>query len=213
MRNPKKYLDVFVLSGLLTSFFYGFLNPLYVSVILSKVDGQIVALGYFLASAFPVLIGAVMANPRVFRRLYALFPAVMVMELAASAASILVAAVNVVAYYLASMFILGIFGTSVVYLLQKAKEVRYPRGRAAFDRRCAMADSVGSLGGSAVSVATVVALRNPMVVAVLGAVQTLVVYGVFLLLYRKVPAPKAGRGDLEGHPWGPAFAYPERLAA
>ena len=213
MRNPKKYVDVFVLSGLLTSFFYGFLNPLYVSVILSRVDGRIVALGSFLASGFPVLIGAVMANPRVFRRLYAVLPVIMVTELVASAASVLVAAVNVMAYYLASMFILGTVGTSVVYLLQKEKELRYRRGRAAFDRRCAMADSIGSLGGSAVSVATVVALRDPLVVAVLGAVQTLVVYGVFLLLYRKVPARKARRGDLEGHPWSPVFANQERLAA
>jgi len=210
MRISKKYLDVFVLSGLLTSFFYGFLNPLYVSVILSRVDGRIIALGSFVSAAFPVLVGAAMGNPRVFRRLYAILPVVMVLELAASAASALVAAVNVMAYYLASMFVLGVFSTSVVYLLQKAKEVRCRTGRAAFDRRCAMADSVGSLGGSAVSVATVVALRDPLAVALLGVVQTLVVYGVFLLLYRKVPARKARRADLEGHPWGSAFASADR---
>ncbi len=213
MRNLRKYVDVFVISGLVTNFFYGFLNPLYVSVILTRVDGRIIALGSFMASAFPVLIGAILGNPRIFQRLYAILPVVMLVELAASAVSALVAAVDVMAYYLVSMFIFGIFTTSVVYLLQKAKEIRYRRGRAAFDRRCAMADAIGSLGGSAVSIASVMTLRDPLVVAVLGAAQTLAVYGLFLLLYRKVPKRRGRRADWEDHPWGTAFAQPEQLQA
>lgn len=213
MRNLRKYLDVFVISGLVTSFFYGFLNPLYVSVILSRVDGRVIALGSFMASGFPLLIGAVLGNPRVFQRLYAVLPLIMLAELAASAVSVVVAAMDVMAYYLVSMFIFGIFTTSVVYLLQKTKEVRYRSGRAAFDRRCAMADAIGSLGGSAVSVAVVMALRDPRVVAILGAAQTLVVYGLFLLLYRKVPTRRGRRADLEEHPWGQAFARQGQLQA
>ena len=39
MKNGRRLLDAFVLSGFVASFFSGFLNPLYVSLILSRLDG------------------------------------------------------------------------------------------------------------------------------------------------------------------------------
>jgi hypothetical protein len=195
-------LDVFIVGGFITGFFYGFLNPLYVSVILSHLDGRIIALGTFMSSAFPVLIGAVLGNKRLFQRLYRSLPLLMLAELAAAAACALVAFSDLRAYYLASMFILGVFGSSVVYLLQKMKEERYRRGRAAFDRRCDMADAVGLVCGSAVSIAGFSAFNRPQAVALLGAAQTLIVYGLFLLMYRTAPA-RRGRREEEPPPWRP----------
>lgn len=104
MKKYRAFMDVFVLSGFIASFFNGFLNPLYISLILSHLDGRVIAIGSFMSSAFPVLIGAALGNKKVFKRLYAALPFVMLAELAAAAASVFVAAVDVMAYYLISMF-------------------------------------------------------------------------------------------------------------
>jgi hypothetical protein len=202
MKKTIAFLDVFVMSGFVTGFFYGFLNPLYISMILSHLDGRIIALGSFMSSAFPVMIGAALGNRKLFARLYAVLPFIMLAELAAAVGSVLVAAVDLMAYYLISMFILGVFSSSVVYLLQKIKEVRYRRGRASFDRRCEMADGFGLLTGSALSIAGFSLLRDPLLVAALGSLQTLVVYGLFLLMYRKVPTRRKRRVDEDPHPCG-----------
>ncbi len=196
MKKLKNYLDVFVISGFVTSFFYGFLNPLYVSVILSRLDVRIIALGSFMSSAFPVVIGAALGRRKIFDRLYDLLPVLMLAELAVTVAGAILAVVDLAAYYLLSMFVTGVFSASVIYLLQKMKQERYRRGRAAFDRRSAMADALGSLTGSAVSVLGVQWLGTPLVIAAMGILQTLLVYGLFILLYRKVPA----RREKEPHP-------------
>jgi hypothetical protein len=198
MKKLKVFLDLFVISGFITSFFYGFLNPLYISVILSRLDVRVIALGSFMSSAFPVLIGAVLGRRRIFDRMYALLPLVMVIELVVTIASALLAAVDLAAYYLLTMFIMGVFSASVVYLLQKLKQQRYRRNRAAFDRRSAMADALGSLTGSAVSVMGVQWLSTPLTIAAVGVVQTILVYGLFIMLYRKVPG--ARDSDKEPHP-------------
>ncbi|MGA2477485.1 MAG: hypothetical protein ABSG63_01900 [Spirochaetia bacterium] len=200
MKIRKLPLDVFIIGGFITGFFYGFLNPLYVSVILARLDGRIIAMGTFMSSAFPVLIGAAMGNKRVFQRLYRWLPFLMLAELAAAIVSAVIAFTDVRAYYLASMFVLGVFSSSVVYLLQKIKEKRYRRARAAFDRRCDMADAVGLVCGSALSIGGFTLFSRPEAVALLGAAQTLIIYGLFLLLYRTVPA-KSGRGEKEPPPW------------
>ncbi len=211
MKNFKPYLDVFVLGGFIASFFYGFLQPLYISAILSKLDGRVIALGTFMTSAFPVLIGAILGKPKVFHRLYAALPAVMIAELVIEVAAAAVAAVNVVMYYLLTMFIMGVFSASVVYLLQKIKEVRYRRGRASFDRRCAMADAFGSLSGSSLSFVGVTMIHDPLHIALLGALQTIAVYGLFILLYRKIPKSGRTSADEEPHPWqsirSPVFSF------
>jgi hypothetical protein len=184
MKKTIWFLDAFLVGGFITGFFYGFLNPLYVSVILARLDGRVIALGTFMSSAFPVLIGAALGNKRVFQRLYRYLPVLMLAELSAAIASAIVAVVDLRAYYLASMFTLGVFGSSIVYLLQKIKEERYRGSRAAFDRRCDMADAIGLVSGSAVSIAGFSVLSTPLAVAILGAAQTLIIYGLFLLLYR-----------------------------
>jgi hypothetical protein len=216
MKKRIAVLDAFVLSGFVASFFSGFINPLYVSLILSKLDGRIIALGSLMSSAFPVLVGALLGNTRVFERLYAALPAIMLIELVAAAASALVAALDLRAYYLTSMFVLGMFSSSVVYLLQRLKETRYKAHRAAFDRRCEMADAFGLLSGSIVSMVGFSVLKGALAVAVLGSAQTALVYGLFIFLYRKVPSRRKRRthADQEPHPWFPRCAPPvARLAA
>ena len=197
-----RFLDLFVLSGFIAGFFYGFLNPLYISVILSHLDGRIIALGSFMSSAFPVLIGLILGNRKIFGKLYAVLPVVMLVDLAAALGSALVAAVDLMAYYLVSMFVLGVFSSAVVYLLQKIKEVRYRADRAAFDRRCDMADALGLLSGSVLSIAGFSLLRDSLIIAILGSLQTAVVSLLFILLYRRVPARRKRRADEDPHPWG-----------
>ncbi len=203
MKKHVRLLDAFVFSGFVASFFSGFLNPLYISLILSRLDAGVIAVGSFMASGFPVLVGLVLGNRAIFGRMYAALPGVMLVELAAVLGAAVLAAVDLRAYYLVSMFVLGAFSSSVVYLLQKIKEERYRRNRAAFDRRCDMADGAGLLLGSGLAVAGISFLRNPLVVAGLGAVQTAAVYGLFLLLYRRVPPRRPRRADTEAHPWRP----------
>ncbi|HTP59231.1 MAG TPA: hypothetical protein VMM82_09955 [Spirochaetia bacterium] len=203
MKKRTAFIDAFVVSGFVASFFSGFINPLYISLILSRLDGRIIAVGSLMSSAFPVLVGALLGNRKVFERLYKVLPLIMLVELVAAVSSALVASRDLRAYYLTSMFILGVFSSSVVYLLQRLKETRYRRHRAAFDRRCDMADAFGLLSGSVVSMVGFSLLRAPLAVAILGSAQTAVVYGLFILLYRKVPNRRKSRADAdqEPHPW------------
>lgn len=213
MKKNRHLLDAFVLSGFVASFFSGFLNPLYVSLILSRLDGTVIAVGSFMGSAFPVMVGLALGRRAVFEKLYAALPLVMLAELAAALGSAVLAAVDLRAYYLVSMFVLGAFSSSVVYLLQKIKEVRYRRNRASFDRRCDMADAAGLLLGSAVAIAGISVLRDPRAVAAVGALQTAVVYGLFLLVFRKVPPRRRRKADLEEHPRERILAFPQAALA
>ena len=213
MKKLKIFLDIFVVSGFVSSFFYGFLNPLYVSVILARLDPRIIAVGAFMSSGFPVLIGAVLGNRQVFKRMYAVLPLLMIVELVAGCAAAFVAALDLAVYYLASMVLVGVFSTSVVYLLQKIKERKYRSSRASFDRRYAMADAMGSLAGSALSVAAVSMLQDPLRIAVAGALQNVAVYGLFLVMYRRVPGPRKRRSDEEPHPGGQPLPEAHALLA
>jgi len=213
MKKLKVFLDVFVLSGFVSSFFYGLLNPLYVSVILARLDPRIIAVGSFMSSGFPVLIGAVLGNRRLFRRINNLLPWLMAIELVMGCGAAFVAAFDLAAYYLASMVIMGVFSTSIVYLLQKIKEKKYRAGRASFDRRYGMADALGSGAGSVVSIAAVSLLREPLSIAAAGVLQTAVVYGLFLIMYRRIPAPRKRRADEEPHPWTETLPTLPALAA
>ncbi|HVO38609.1 MAG TPA: hypothetical protein VMV03_06215 [Spirochaetia bacterium] len=214
MKKLKSFLDIFVLSGFIASFFYGFLNPLYISVILAHLDARVIAVGSFMSSVFPLLIGAALGNRRLFSRLYAVLPVVMIVELVAGVAVALVAAVDLAVYYLASMAVVGVFSASVVYLLQKMKEQKYRANRAGFDRRYGMADALGSLAGSALSIAGVSFLSEPLAIAVAGALQNAVIYGLFLLMYRRIPEPRRRRADEDPHPRrSPHIPAPLPLAA
>ncbi len=200
MKKLKTFLDVFVLSGFIASFFYGFLNPLYVSVILSHLDARVIAVGGFMSSAFPLLIGAALGNRRIFARLYAALPLVMVVELVLGCAVAFVAAFDLAVYYLASMAVVGVFSASVVYLMQKIKEKRYRSNRAVFDRRYGMADALGSLAGSGLSIIGISLLNDPLRIAIAGALQDAVIYGLFLVMYRRIPALRKRRADEDPHP-------------
>jgi len=213
MKKNRHPLDAFVLSGFVASLFSGFLNPLYVSLILSRLDGTVIVVGSFMASAFPVLVGLALGRPAVFGKLYAALPLVMLAELVAALASAALAVVDLRAYFLVSMFVFGAFSSSVVYLLQKIKEVRYRRNRAAFDRRCDMADAAGLLAGSVLAFVGVSVLRDARTVAAAGAVQTAVVYGLFLLIFRRVPQRRKARADEEAHPRARILAFPEAALA
>ncbi|HTP59581.1 MAG TPA: hypothetical protein VMM82_11730, partial [Spirochaetia bacterium] len=147
------------------------------------------------------LIGAVLGNRRIFKRLYVALPWLMVVELIVGTGTALVAAFDLAVYYLASMVIMGVFSTSVVFLLQKIKEKRYRAHRASFDRRYAMADAFGSGAGAALSIAAVSVLTAPLAIAAAGALQTAIVYGLFLIMYRRIPASRGHRADEEPHPW------------
>ncbi len=213
MRKSNTFLDLFVVSGFVSSFFYGFLNPLYVSVILARLDPRIIAVGSFMSSGFPVLIGAILGNRLIFKRLYAILPTLMVVELLAGCAVAFVAAFDIAVYYVVSMVLVGVFSTSVVYLLQKIKEKRYRAGRASFDRRYGMADALGSVAGSALSIVAVSFLQDPLRIAVAGALQNVAVYGLFLVLYRRVPGLRKRRADEDPHPCGTTLSGPTALLA
>ena len=171
------------------------------------------AVGSFMSSAFPVLVGLALGNRAVFERLYAALPIVMLVELAGVMGSAALALVDLRAYYLVSMFVLGAFSSSVVYLLQKTKEVRYRRNRASFDRRCDMADAFGLLLGSGLAIVGVSFLRDPRAVAGLGAVQAVVVCCLFLLLYRTAPQRRKQGADEEAHPRAFTGSFGQGLAA
>lgn len=207
MKKEKSLLDAFVLSGFVASFFSGFLSPLYVSLILSRLDGSVIVIGSFMSSAFPVIAGLALGRRAVFQKLYAALPFVMLVELAGALGSAALVVVDLRAYYLVSMFVLGTFSSCVVYLLQKIKEERYRRDRASFNHRCDMADAFGLLLGSGLAIVGISILRDPLAVAGLSAVQTAVVYGLFLVLYRKVPQRRRRSADEEPHPRDPQVSF------
>ena len=59
------------------------------------------------------------------------------------------------------MIVFGTFTSAVMYLLQILKQRRYRRGRAAFDRRYAMADAAGYLAGSLLALADLPPVQRP----------------------------------------------------
>jgi len=178
----------FIVGGFLANLFSGFLNPVYITLVLARLDERVIAAGALLSAAFPFAIGLLLENRRLFRRLYRLLPVVMALEVLIALSSVGLAAVDLEAYYLLAMVVFGLFSSSVLYLLHKTKERRVRRGRAAFDRRCSMAEAVGYLAGSAVSMAGLIPVRTPTAVVLLGAIQTLIVYLLLVRVHRTVAA-------------------------
>jgi len=200
MKNRVSPAIAFVVGGFVSNAFTGALNPIYITRILASLDARVIAAGSVLSSVFPVLMGLALERKQVLERLYALMPLVMAAELALTALTAAVAAVDLGAYYLVSMLVFGVFSSSVLYLLQKLKETRVRRGRAAFDRRVAMADGLGYLVGSAVGYLTVETTLSPTLIAALGALQTAVVYGVLVSTYRRVPYRRRAERAVEQEP-------------
>lgn len=195
MKRYRIFGDPFILGGFVASFFTGFLYPVYVTLILARLDARAIALGSILSGGFPVVIGLALENRRLHDWLYALLPAIMVGEVAIGFLGVFVARADIEAYYVVTMLVLGVFTSAVMYLLQRVKERRYRKGRAAFDRRYATADALGFLAGSGLSMAGVPRVDDPSIVAGLFALQTALVYAMLLAARstRKAPARRAFR--------------------
>lgn len=187
MKKRLSPVTAFVVGGFVASAFAGYINPIYVTQILASLDARMIAVGSVLASAFPVAVGLVLEHRGVFERLYALLPVVMLLELILTAALAVVAPLDLAAYYLLSMALFGVFTNSVLYLLQKFKETKVRKNRAVFDRRVAVADGLGYLAGSALGFVGSRMEHAPAMVALLGAAQTAVVYGLIVVVYRRTP--------------------------
>jgi hypothetical protein len=161
----------------------------------------------------------VFENRRLVRRLYVQLPLIMSVEVGLTAAAILLYALDLSLYYLASMLVFGTFTSAVMYLLQVLKQRRYRRGRAAFDRRYAMADAAGYLAGSLLALADLPAMNDLRVLLALSLGQTAVVYLIYLRCYlpgrrpaRRKAARAASRSDTRPAPrplTGPALLTSE----
>jgi hypothetical protein len=208
-------IAAFIVGGFIANAFAGFINPIYVTRVLASLDARVIAAGSIISSAFPVLVGLALERRRVFERLYALLPAVMLAELALTGLSTVLVSLDLAAFYLLSMLVFGVLTNSVLYLQQRLKEVTVRRNRAAFDRRLAVADGLGYLAGSAVGLLGATARIGPAAVGALGAIQTAAVYGLLVFVYRKVPHRRRPPRAPEEEPHQRAFACAPvpRLAA
>jgi hypothetical protein len=172
--------DPFIVGGFVMSLFSGFLYPLYVTLILARLDARLIALGAVLSGGLPVVVGLLLESRKVHDRLFTFLAQLMVVEATVGFLAVLMARDDLADYYVASMLIVGLFGSTVTYLLQKVKETRYRRGRAAFERRASIADALGFLAGSGLSMAGIPRIEDPVTIAGLAAVQTGIVYAFLL---------------------------------
>ena len=206
MKRSIASIDPYILGGFVGSLFAGLITPYHIKLIASALDVRVITLGSLAGSLFPFLTGLAFENRRLVRRLYAHLPLIMSAEVAFTAAAILLFVVDLSLYYLASMIVFGTFTSAVMYLLQVLKQRRYRRGRAAFDRRYAMADAAGFLAGSLLALADFRAFSDLRVLLALGLSQTAVVYLIYLRCYlpgrrpapgpAPRPAPRAARRAL-----------------
>ncbi|OHD72467.1 MAG: hypothetical protein A2V99_02460 [Spirochaetes bacterium RBG_16_67_19] len=179
-------IDQFILGGFVGSLFAGLVTPYHIKLIASALDVRVITLGSLVGSLFPFLTGLAFEDRRLARRLYAQLPLLMTAEVALTAAAILLYALDLSLYYLASMLVFGTFTSGVMYLLQILKQRRYRRGRAAFDRRYAMADAAGYLAGSLLALLDLKPFSDLRVLLALGLAQTAVVYLIYLRCYGPV---------------------------
>jgi hypothetical protein len=197
MNRTIRSIDPYIFGGFVGSLFAGLITPYHIKLIAAALDVRVITLGSLAGSLFPFLTGLAFENRRLARRMYARLPLIMTAEVGFTAAAILLYVLDLSLYYLASMIVFGTFTSAVMYLLQILKQRRYRRGRAAFDRRYAMADAAGYLAGSLVALADLPALNDLRVLLALSLGQTAVVYLIYLRCYRpgrrqaRRPAPRA----------------------
>ena len=184
MKRIIRSIDPYIFGGFVGSLFAGLITPYHLKLIASALDVRVITLGSLAGSLFPFLTGLAFEDRRLARRWYAQLPLLMTAEVALTAAAILLYVLDLSLYYLASMLVFGTFTSAVMYLLQILKQRRYRRGRAAFDRRCAMADAAGYLAGSLLALADWRLLSDTKVLLALGLAQTSVVYLLYLRCYR-----------------------------
>lgn len=200
--------NLFIVGAFFGSLFSGFLNPVYITLVLARLDERVIAAGSLLSAAFPLAIGLLLEKQRIFDGLYRLLPLVMALEVLIALLSAAVAAVDLAAYYLLAMIACGVLSSSVLFLLHRTKERRVRRARAVFDRRCAVAEAVGYLTGSAVSMVGLVPIKEPTTVVLLGAGQTLIVYLLLLRAHRPQPTRKRHEARSGGEAEDPLPAHP-----
>ncbi len=195
MNRIIRSIDPYIFGGFVGSLFAGLITPYHIKLIAAALDVRVITLGSLAGSLFPFLTGLAFENRRLARRMYAQLPLIMTAEVGFTAAAILLYALDLSLYYLASMIVFGTFTSAVMYLLQILKQRRYRRGRAAFDRRYAMADAAGYLAGSLVALADLPALNDLRVLLALSLGQTAVVYLIYLRCYRpgRRPAYRTAR--------------------
>ncbi len=186
MKALGHFKDPLLLGGFVSNIFNGFLNPLYISVILGNLEPKLISVGSFMASAFPAFLGILLENTRLFETLFRFLPLLMGGEVLLTGLVIYTSRGDAAVIYLAGMFIFGVFSTSILYLLQRVKEVLYEGDRARWDRRIASADALGYLVGSALVALGEVEGKDPSLIAVAGLLQTVVVYTFFLVSYLTV---------------------------
>jgi hypothetical protein len=191
MNRTIRSIDPYIFGGFVGSLFAGLITPYHIKLIASALDVRVITLGSLAGSLFPFLTGLAFENRRLARRWYARLPLIMSAEVGLTAAAILLYALDLSLYYLASMIVFGTFTSAVIYLMQILKQRRYRRGRAAFDRRYAMADAAGYLAGSLVALTDLPLLSDLRVLLALSLGQTAVVYLIYLRCYRpgRKPAP------------------------
>jgi hypothetical protein len=200
MNRIIRSIDPYIFGGFVGSLFAGLITPYHIKLIASALDVRVITLGSLAGSLFPFLTGLAFENRRLVRRMYAQLPLIMTAEVALTAAAVLLYALDLSLYYLASMIVFGTFTSAVMYLLQILKQRRYRRGRAAFDRRYAMADAAGYLAGSLVAMSDLPLFSDLRVLLALSLGQTAVVYLIYLRCYRPArrparrPAPRPAPG-------------------
>ncbi|HOV39266.1 MAG TPA: hypothetical protein PLG79_11120 [Spirochaetales bacterium] len=202
MKALVHFKDPLLLGGFISNLFNGFLNPLYISAIMGCIEPRIVSLGSFMSSAFPVLLGFLLENPKLFETLYQALPILMVVEIVLSALILYASEGNAVIIYLSGMFMFGVFSTSILYLLQRVKEIRFQEERAAWDRRSASVDALGYLLGSFAVFFCNLEAWNPKYIAAGGLVQTTCVYALFFISYLTVRKRKRFLEEEVPPPWG-----------
>ncbi|GEM_PF-1486747 len=194
MKTLRRIADPFILAGFATNLFNGLLNPLYISEILGRLDPRVISLGSFVSSAFPVFLGFLLENGRLFGALFKILPTLMLVEIVLTALLFFTAARDIAMYYILGMFIFGIFSTSIMYLLQRVKDLRFKTQRAAWDRRAATADALGYLAGSLFITIHYIQVDSPAYIALASLIQTAVVYALFLASYLDVRRKKSASG-------------------
>jgi len=213
MKRPTKTIDAFILGGGISSFFSGLITPNYTKLILSNLDLKVLSAGSLIAALLPLITGLFFENKRLVKRLYGLLPLVMLTEVLLTVASIFLSSLDLALYYVTAMAVFGLFSSTVMYLLQVLKQKRYAGKRAAFDRRYAMADAGGYLAGSLLVFANLIPLEGVYPLLVLGFLQTLIVYLLFLACYRKPRRVVGRRAPVRSRPGGSVPARGGRTAA
>jgi hypothetical protein len=184
MKRFIRSIDPYIFGGFVGSLFAGLITPYHIKLIASALDVRVIVLGSLAGSLFPFVTGLALENRRLARRLYAQLPLIMTAEVGLTAAAVLLYFLDLSIYYVASMIVFGTFTSAVMYLLQILKQRRYRRGRAAFDRRYAMADAAGYLTGSLLALTDWRPLGDLRVLLALSLAQTAVVYLIYLRCWR-----------------------------